>query len=64
MASSKQKDGELDLNQGLRDVGIVVEYAVVADLADDAIEGVGVNMQSSSVLIKIATAPVIKEGEL
>jgi hypothetical protein len=44
IASSKQKDGELDLDWGLRGVEIVVEYAVVVDLADDAIEGVGVNM--------------------
>jgi hypothetical protein len=54
----------LDLDWGLGDVRIVVEYVVVADLVDDAIKGVRVNTQSSLVLIKIATAPVFKEGEL
>ena len=64
MTSSKQKYGKLDFDQGLGGVGIVMEYPVVTDLVDDAVEDVRVNAHSSPVLIKISSAPLFEEGEL
>ena len=41
-----------------------MKNSVVADLLDDAVEGVGVNTYSSPVLVKVAVAPVLKEVQL
>jgi len=64
MTGAKQKDSELDFNWGLGGVGMIVEDVMGADLVDDAIEGVGVNVDSSPVLVDVASAPVFKEREL
>ena len=64
MTGSKQKNGKLDLNWGLRDIGIVVEDVVVIDLVDDAVKGVGVNAYFFPILIKVAIAPVFEKVEL
>ena len=37
---------------------------MIADLVNDAIEGVGINTYSFPVLIKVAVVPVIKEVDL
>ena len=37
---------------------------MIADLVNDAVKGVGINMYSFPVLIKVAVAPVIKEVDL
>jgi hypothetical protein len=54
----------LNLDWGLGDIGVVVEDVVVTDHVDDAVEDVGVNAYSSSVLIMITVAPVFKEVDL
>ena len=64
MTSSKQEYGQLDFDRGLGGVGIVMEYVVVTDLVDDAVEDVRINMHSSPVLVEISSAPLFEEGKL
>ena len=54
----------MNLDQGLRDVRIVVEDVVVVDLVDNAVEGIRVNAYPSPVLTKVTGAPMVEEMEL
>jgi len=54
----------LDFDWGLGGVGIVMEYVVVTDLVDDAVEDIRINTHTSPVLVKISSAPLFKEGKL
>jgi len=54
----------LNLDQSLGDIGVVVENFVAANLVDDAVENVGVDVYLSSILIEIAVVPVFEEVNL
>ena len=54
----------MNLDQGLGDVRIVVEDVMVADLVNDAIEGIRVDAYPSPLLTKVTGAPMVKEMEL
>ena len=64
MTGAKKEDSELNFNRGLGVVRVVVEDIMGADHIDHVVEGVGVNADSSPVLIDVPSAPMVKEGEL
>jgi hypothetical protein len=64
MTGIKKKDSKLNFNWGLRVVRVVVEDSMGVDHIDDVVKGVRVNADSSSILINVSSAPMVKEGEL
>jgi hypothetical protein len=64
ITSTKKKDSKLNFNWGLMVVRVVVEDIMGADHVNDIVKGVGVNTESSSILIDVSDMPMVKEGEL